>query len=62
MNGHLHMLKHGPRPLCGTLGISYLGMAMAMDLRKITIYSSHYELFLDGLINSGTPPDFIRRL
>ena len=53
MNGHLHILKHRPRPLCGTLGIPYLGKATAMDLRKITIYSSHYELFLDGLINSG---------
>ena len=51
MNGHLYILKHGPWPVCGTLGIPYLGMAMAMDLRKITIYSSHYELFLDGLIN-----------
>ena len=47
------MLKHRPRPVCGTLGIPYLGKATAMDLRKISIYSSHYELFLDGLINSG---------
>ena len=51
MNGHLHILKHRPKPVCSTLGIPYLGKAMAMDLRK-TIYSSHYELFLDGLINS----------